>query len=120
MTAFASTWPPPWVRRQHYFDPHSAFFKAIAQDPILRKVKLIAEPWDVGPDGYQLGHFPRGWNECNDKFRDTVKSYWLGSNGNVKQFATRMMGSRDLFSAGKWPDKLPVNYITYHDGFYPA
>ncbi|PSW20517.1 glycogen debranching enzyme GlgX [Photobacterium sanctipauli] len=99
------------------FDMHSAFFKAIAQDPILQKVKLIAEPWDIGPDGYQLGYFPRGWNECNDKFRDTVKSYWLCQENNVKEFATRLMGSRDLFSAGKWPDKLPVNFVSYHDGF---
>lgn len=104
-------------RNRHRFDTQSAFFKAVAQDPILRKIKLIAEPWDVGPDGYQLGHFPRGWNECNDKFRDTVKSYWLEGNNNVKEFATRLMGSRDLFSAGGWPDKLPVNFISYHDGF---
>ncbi|MCG7585852.1 glycogen-debranching protein, partial [Photobacterium sp. OFAV2-7] len=104
-------------RKRDRFDTQSAFFKAIAQDPILRQVKLIAEPWDVGPDGYQLGHFPRGWNECNDRFRDTVKSYWLEGNNNVKEFATRLMGSRDLFSAGGWPDKLPVNFISYHDGF---
>ncbi|WP_299022431.1 glycogen debranching protein GlgX [uncultured Photobacterium sp.] len=104
-------------RNRHQFDTHSAFFKAIAQDPILKKIKLIAEPWDVGPNGYQLGHFPRGWNECNDKFRDTVKSYWLCNQNDVKEFATRLMGSRDLFSAGGWPDKLPVNFISYHDGF---
>ncbi|KLV06961.1 glycogen debranching protein [Photobacterium aquae] len=99
------------------FNTEAAFFKAIAQDPVLREVKLIAEPWDIGPDGYQLGSFPRGWNECNDKYRDTVKSYWLCKENNIKEFATRIMGSRDLFSAGKWPDKLPVNFISYHDGF---
>lgn len=99
------------------FNTQSAFFKAIAQDPVLQQIKLIAEPWDIGPNGYQLGHFPRGWNECNDKFRDTVKSYWLCHENNTKEFATRLMGSRDLFSAGKWPDKLPVNFIAYHDGF---
>ncbi|ELR67147.1 Glycogen debranching enzyme [Photobacterium marinum] len=104
-------------RDRHYFNTRSAFFMAVAQDPILKKVKLIAEPWDVGPNGYQLGHFPRGWNECNDKFRDTVKSYWLCNKNDVKEFATRLMGSRDLFSAGGWPDKLPVNFISYHDGF---
>ncbi|GHA32105.1 glycogen debranching protein GlgX [Photobacterium aphoticum] len=99
------------------FNTNSAFFKAVAQDPVLKQIKLIAEPWDVGPDGYQLGGFPRGWNECNDKYRDTVKSYWLCKENNTKEFATRIMGSRDLFSAGKWPDKLPVNFISYHDGF---
>ncbi|MCW8328632.1 glycogen debranching protein GlgX [Photobacterium sp. SDRW27] len=104
-------------RNGYQFDRQSAFFKAIAQDPVLQKVKLIAEPWDVGPNGYQLGCFPRGWNECNDKFRDTVKSYWLCNKNNVKEFATRLMGSRDLFSAGGWPDKLPVNFVSYHDGF---
>ncbi|EAS42027.1 glycogen debranching enzyme GlgX [Photobacterium profundum] len=104
-------------RNGHRFDTQSAFFKAIEQDPILQKVKLIAEPWDIGPDGYQLGNFPRGWNECNDKFRDTVKSHWLGDKNNIKEFATRLMGSRDFFSAGGWPDKLPVNFISYHDGF---
>ncbi|MEJ2766181.1 glycogen debranching protein GlgX [Photobacterium sp. MCCC 1A19761] len=104
-------------RKREQFDIHSAFFKAIAQDPVLRQVKLIAEPWDVGPNGYQLGHFPRGWNECNDKFRDTVKSYWLNEQNQIKELATRIMGSRDLFSAGCWPDKLPVNFVSYHDGF---
>ncbi|WP_428460672.1 glycogen debranching protein GlgX [Photobacterium makurazakiensis] len=99
------------------FNTQSAFFKAIAQDPVLQQIKLIAEPWDIGPDGYQLGYFPRGWNECNDKYRDTMKSYWLCRENNVKEFATRLMGSRDLFSAGKWPDKLSVNFISYHDGF---
>lgn len=104
-------------RHGHYFAPDSAFFKAIAQDPVLKRVKLIAEPWDIGPDGYQLGHFPSPWNECNDKFRDTVKSYWLRRDNNVRELATRIMGSRDLVSAGLWPHKLPVNYIAYHDGF---
>ncbi|MBY5944350.1 glycogen debranching protein [Photobacterium rosenbergii] len=104
-------------RNGNRFNKDSAFFKAIAQDPVLKRVKLIAEPWDIGPDGYQLGHFPAEWNECNDKFRDTVKSYWLCHERNIKEFATRFMGSRDLFSAGCWPGKLPVNYVAYHDGY---
>ncbi|UJF16812.1 glycogen debranching protein GlgX [Vibrio sp. SS-MA-C1-2] len=104
-------------RQRENFDSQSALFKAIAQDPILRTTKLIAEPWDIGPNGYQLGHFPDRWHECNDKYRDTTRSFWRGDNNCMKDFATRLMGSRDLFSAGRWPQKLTVNYITYHDGF---
>lgn len=99
------------------FNQQAPFFHAVAQDPILQQRKLIAEPWDIGPDGYQLGYFPDGWNECNDKFRDTVRSFWRGDNGYLKDFATRIMGSRHFFSGSRWPHKLPVNYIAYHDGF---
>lgn len=99
------------------FHPHSAFFHAIAQDPILSTVKLIAEPWDIGPNGYQLGQFPANWAECNDKIRDTIRSVWRGDPGKLQDFATRLMGSRDFFSASHWPDHLPINYVTYHDGF---
>lgn len=99
------------------FNYHSPFFKSVAQDPILRDVKLIAEPWDIGPNGYQVGGFPDGWNECNDKFRDITRSFWRGDGGYLKEFATRIMGSRDLYSASRWPQKLTINYITYHDGF---
>ncbi|MFC1233529.1 glycogen debranching protein GlgX [Vibrio sp. F74] len=99
------------------FNYHSPFFKSVAQDPVLREVKLIAEPWDIGPNGYQVGGFPDGWNECNDKFRDITRSFWRGDDGYLKEFATRIMGSRDLYSASRWPQKLTINYITYHDGF---
>ncbi|MDG3085873.1 glycogen debranching protein GlgX [Vibrio hannami] len=99
------------------YNYHSPFFKAVAQDPALKEVKLIAEPWDIGPNGYQVGGFPDGWNECNDKFRDITRSFWRGDQGYLKEFATRLMGSRDLYSASRWPHKLTVNYITYHDGF---
>lgn len=99
------------------FNQHSAFFKAIAQDPILKQVKLIAEPWDIGPNGYQVGNFPFGWNECNDRLRDITRSFWRGDHGYLKEFATRLMGSRDLYSAAHWPFRMTVNYITYHDGF---
>lgn len=99
------------------FSQEAAFFKAVAQDPLLREVKLIAEPWDIGPNGYQVGHFPFGWNETNDKLRDITRSFWRGDQGYLKEFATRIMGSRDLYSASLWPYKLTVNYITYHDGF---
>lgn len=99
------------------FSRDAAFFKAVAQDPVLRQVKLIAEPWDIGPNGYQVGNFPFGWNETNDKLRDITRSFWRGDQGYLKEFATRLMGSRDLYSAANWPYKLTVNYITYHDGF---
>ena len=99
------------------FSRDAAFFKAVAQDPILKQVKLIAEPWDIGPNGYQVGNFPFGWNETNDKLRDIARSFWRGDSGYLKELATRLMGSRDLYSAANWPFKLTVNYITYHDGF---
>ncbi|MGR5321541.1 MULTISPECIES: glycogen debranching protein GlgX [Vibrio] len=99
------------------YNPDAAFFKAVAQDPVLRETKLIAEPWDIGPNGYQVGNFPFGWNECNDKLRDIARSFWRGDQGYLKEFATRLMGSRDIYSAANWPYKLTVNYITYHDGF---
>ncbi|CAM3631010.1 Glycogen debranching enzyme [Vibrio aerogenes CECT 7868] len=104
-------------RNGEEFSQGAAFFKAVAQDPILKQVKLIAEPWDIGPNGYQVGNFPFGWNETNDKLRDISRSFWRGDQGYLKEFATRLMGSRDLYSAANWPFKLTVNYITYHDGF---
>ncbi len=104
-------------RHGDHFSQDAGFFKAVAQDPVLRDVKLIAEPWDIGPNGYQVGNFPFGWNECNDRLRDITRSFWRGDQGFLKEFATRIMGSRDLYSAANWPYKLTVNYITYHDGF---
>jgi glycogen operon protein len=99
------------------YSPDAPFFKAVAQDPVLKQVKLIAEPWDIGPNGYQVGNFPFGWNETNDKLRDISRSFWRGDEGFLSEFATRLMGSRDIYSASKWPYKMTVNYITYHDGF---
>jgi glycogen operon protein len=104
-------------RNGEHFNPDAAFFKAVAQDPVLKTIKMIAEPWDIGPNGYQVGNFPFGWNETNDKLRDISRSFWRGDQGFLKEFATRIMGSRDLYSASNWPYKLTVNYITYHDGF---
>ncbi|OCH15125.1 glycogen debranching protein GlgX [Aliivibrio sp. 1S128] len=104
-------------REYDQFNPNNPFFKAVAQDPTLQKIKLIAEPWDIGPNGYQVGQFPDGWNECSDKYRDTAKSFWRGEQNYLKSIATRLMGSRDLISASRWPHKLPVNYVSYHDGF---
>ncbi|MCE0495029.1 glycogen debranching protein GlgX [Vibrio salinus] len=104
-------------RQREQFSQTSGFFMAVAQDPILKDIKLIAEPWDIGPNGYQVGHFPFGWNETNDKLRDIARSFWRGDDGFLRDFATRLMGSRDIYSASNWPFKLTVNYITYHDGF---
>ncbi|MGF1909293.1 glycogen debranching protein GlgX [Vibrio kasasachensis] len=104
-------------REGESFNPNSGFFKAVAQDPILKKTKLIAEPWDIGPNGYQVGNFPFGWSECNDRLRDISRSFWRGDQGYLTELATRIMGSRDLYSASNWPYRLTVNYITYHDGF---
>ena len=99
------------------FSEHAGFFKAIQQDPILSTVLLIAEPWDIGVGGYQVGNFPDGWRECNDKFRDTVRAFWRGDQGATSDFATRVMGSRDIFHKCVKPVTTSVNPITYHDGF---
>lgn len=99
------------------YSRNSAFFKAIHQDPVLGQIKLIAEPWDIGRGGYQLGNFPEEWYECNDKFRDTVRRFWKGDTGVTADFATRIMGSNDVFHKGALHTSASVNYVTYHDGF---
>jgi len=92
-------------------------FKILRQDPVLKGVVMIAEPWDIGPGGYQLGQFPDYWLEVNDKFRDTVRGFWRSDTGLKAAFATRFMGSRDVFPKGLRPMKTSVNNVTYHDGF---
>jgi len=99
------------------FDPSSSFLEAIGQDPVLSEVKLIAEPWDVGWGGYDLGQFPAGWSEWNGKFRDTVRDYWRSAAGALPDFATRISGSRDLFGHGGRRPTASVNIVTVHDGF---
>jgi isoamylase len=95
----------------------SAFFDAIGQDPVMAGVKLIAEPWDIGPYGYQLGNFPPGWAEWNGKYRDTVRRFWKGDQGLVAELASRLAGSSDIFdSRGRRP-WASINFITVHDGF---
>jgi glycogen operon protein len=94
-----------------------AFFDIIAQDPILSQVKLIAEPWDVGPGGYQVGNFPPGWTEWNGKYRDTVRRFWKGDGGLVSEFATRLSGSSDLYQDDGRKPHNSINFITCHDGF---
>jgi len=99
------------------FNPYAAFFQIIAQDPVISKAKLIAEPWDVGPFGYHLGQFPAHWSELNDKSRDTFRGFWRGDRGMLPEFATRLLGSRDIFQKHHKPASCSVNYLSYHDGF---
>jgi isoamylase len=99
------------------FDRNGAFLSAVRQDPVLSQVKLIAEPWDVAEGGYQLGNFPPGWAEWNDKYRDAVRSYWKGDGGIIGELASRLSGSSDIFQrAGRGPT-ASINYVTAHDGF---
>jgi glycogen operon protein len=89
---------------------------AISQDPVLRRLKLIAEPWDIGPGGYQLGAFPPPWGEWNDRFRDTVRRFWRGEDGLRGELATRIAGSQDTFGPLRRPSRS-INFVTAHDGF---
>jgi glycogen operon protein len=99
------------------FNPDGAFFEQVRRDPVLSQVKLIAEPWDLGPDGYQLGRFPAGWSEWNGKFRDTVRHFWRGDLGQVGHLASRLSGSSDLYEPGGRAPQASVNFVTCHDGF---
>ena len=103
------------ARRETGFDPHAPFLQAVEQDPVLSHRAMIAEPWDIGPGGYQLGAFPPRWGEWNDRFRDSVRRFWRGDAGTLGDFATRFAGSADVF-AGR-PSSRSVNYIVAHDGF---
>ncbi len=98
------------------FDAHAPFFQVLADDPIVSKARLIAEPWDVGPGGYQLGRFGSAWTEWNDRFRDAARRFWRGDPGVRGEIATRLAGSRDVFDAAAAPSK-GVNFIVAHDGF---
>jgi glycogen operon protein len=108
---------PVLAREPAAFDPNAAFFRAVAQDPLLARVKLIAEPWDVGPDGYRLGQFPRGWLEWNDRFRDAARAFWLGHDTTRGEFARRLAASADVFEQRARAPCASVNYVTAHDGF---
>ncbi|WP_425052695.1 glycogen debranching protein GlgX [Psychromarinibacter sp. S121] len=99
------------------FDPNGGFLDAIRQDPVLNKVKLIAEPWDIGPGGYQLGAFPHPFYEWNDKFRDGVRRYWRGDEGMTGELASRLLGSAENFDHSGRSATSSVNFITAHDGF---
>jgi isoamylase len=98
-------------------DKLGAFFDTIAQDPVLSQMKLIAEPWDLGEGGYQVGNFPVGWAEWNGKYRDAVRHFWRGDEGSMSELATRLCGSSDLYEAGGRRPSASINFVTAHDGF---
>ncbi|WP_341679104.1 glycogen debranching protein GlgX [Niveibacterium sp. SC-1] len=104
-------------RRAHGFDTDAAFFVAFEQCPVLSTVKRIAEPWDLGYDGYRLGQFPSAWMEWNDKYRDTARAYWLHRARNRGEFARRITASSDVFQGSHRAPLCSVNYVTSHDGF---
>ena len=105
------------ARGLHEVDRLSAFFDLIQQDPIVSRVKLIAEPWDVGEGGYQVGNFPPQWSEWNGKYRDTVRDYWRGEHSKLGEFAFRFTGSSDLYAPTGRRPHASVNFVTAHDGF---
>ncbi len=104
-------------RRGAHFDPEAPFFQAIANDPVLSRVKMIAEPWDLGPHGYQVGGFPAPWRELNGRYRDRVRCFWKGDDAAAASFAKRVCGSDEIFGSQGRPPHAGVNFITSHDGF---
>ena len=104
-------------REYDSFDPNAVFFDAVRQDPVLSRVKMIAEPWDVGPNGYQVGNFPPGWAEWNGRYRDEMRSYWKGDRALLPAFSRGVLGSADLFEQQGRKPWASVNFITAHDGF---
>jgi isoamylase len=105
------------ARELHSINKLGAFFDIIHQDPVISQVKLIAEPWDVGPGGYQVGNFPVLWTEWNGKYRDCVRSFWKGDGGTLNEFATRFSGSSDLYQDDGKKPYASINFVTCHDGF---
>ncbi|GLZ04641.1 glycogen operon protein GlgX homolog [Actinomadura sp. NBRC 104412] len=105
------------ARELHDVDRLAAFFDLVQQDPVVSQVKLIAEPWDVGEGGYQVGNFPPLWTEWNGKYRDTVRDYWRGRPGVLPEFASRLTGSSDLYEHGSRRPFASINFVTCHDGF---
>ena len=105
------------ARELHDVDKLGSFFDIIHQDPIISQVKLIAEPWDVGPGGYQVGNFPVGWAEWNGKYRDTVRRFWKGVGGQAAELAYRLSGSSDLYAGSGRRPHASINFVTAHDGF---
>ena len=102
---------------RHHVDQEHPFKRALREDPVLSRVKMIAEPWDVGPYGYQVGAFGEGWSEWNDRFRNYVRDFWRGNTHGVAELGQRLVGSPDVFDHGNRPVDASVNYVTAHDGF---
>ncbi len=107
----------PVLARGYEAGHPSAFFEIIQQDPVLSKAKLVAEPWDASPDGYQLGRFPTGWAEWNGAFRDCVRRFWRGDSGMVPELASRLSGSSDIYAPSGRRTYASINFVTCHDGF---
>jgi glycogen operon protein len=105
------------ARELHAVNKLSAFFDVVAQDPVIARVKLIAEPWDVGEGGYQVGNFPPGWAEWNGRYRDAVRRFWRGDAGMLPELATRLSGSSDLYGYSGRQPHASINFVTSHDGF---
>jgi glycogen operon protein len=105
------------ARENGEFAQNGRFFQRIKADPVLSKVKMIAEPWDLGPGGYRLGQFPKGWSEWNDRYRDTMRGYWRGDESMLPEFARRFSGSADLFAHNRRRPDASINFIAAHDGF---
>ncbi len=105
------------ARQFHEVDRLSAFFDLVQQDPVVSRVKLIAEPWDVGDGGYQVGNFPPLWSEWNGRYRDTVRDFWRAEAGVLPELATRLTGSSDLYAGEHRRPRAGVNFVTAHDGF---
>nr|WP_150277877.1 glycogen debranching protein GlgX [Halopseudomonas salina] len=105
------------ARHAHGFDERHGFLVACRQDPVLSEIKLIAEPWDCGPGGYQVGGFPPGWMEWNDRYRDTVRSFWRGDEGQIGELASRLTASGEFFNQRGRRPFASVNFVTAHDGF---
>ena len=106
------------LAREFYdVDKLSTFFELVQQDPVVSQVKLIAEPWDVGPGGYQVGNFPPQWTEWNGKYRDTVRDFWRGEPATLGEFASRVTGSADLYERDGRRPVASINFVTAHDGF---
>jgi len=104
-------------RRMDEFDGFGRFFATVQQDPVLSRVKLIAEPWDLGPDGYRLGGFPAPWAEWNGRYRDCVRRFWRGDHGQVPELASRLSGSSDLFAPSGRGPHASINFVACHDGY---
>jgi glycogen operon protein len=105
------------AREFYEVDRLATFFELVQQDPVVSQVKLIAEPWDIGPGGYQVGNFPPQWTEWNGKYRDTVRDFWRGETGTLGEFASRLTGSADLYEHSGRRPVASINFVTAHDGF---
>ena len=105
------------ARELHDVDKLGSFFDIVHQDPLISQVKLIAEPWDLGEGGYQVGNFPIGWAEWNGRYRDLVRRFWRGTGGQAAELAYRLTGSSDLYAQGGRLPHASINFVTAHDGF---